>query len=67
MDGRINTMPDPVKDAVMKPWVDGIEEVDRAIETVYVKAYDNTVDKKYLQVCQHGVLWYCGTMIVLDE
>ena len=43
-------LPNPVRLHPTKPWVAGLDEIDPSIETVYVKAYEQSVEEKYLEV-----------------
>ncbi|XP_039261426.2 coiled-coil and C2 domain-containing protein 2A-like isoform X2 [Styela clava] len=56
LDGRVKILPSPVQIHPNKPWVSGLDDIDPSIETIYVKAYQTSVDEKYLQGSQEHEL-----------
>lgn len=63
-DGRVKNLPNPVRLFPTKPWVAGLDELDPSIETVYVKAYQRSVEEKYLEGTEeHELQIDVGTIV----
>ena len=61
VDGCVDSLPDPLRKAMVQPWHLNSERIDKSLEVVYVKASKTFVEDKYLKVRTEGKpAWFCA-------